>query len=102
MLAKPALDVRPLRIRGDGIVVSGADWEQYSFANPGVSIAEFLRWSGPCGSIATPYACVGSFSLFGNDLMRLLPSFEMAVCSILRDGYLRSVPSFEMAFCTAV
>ena len=46
MLAKPALDVRPLRIRGDGIVVSGADWEQYSFANPGASIAEFLRWSG--------------------------------------------------------
>ena len=46
MPVEPALIVCPLQIRGDGIVVSGADWEQYSFANLGASIAEFLRWSG--------------------------------------------------------
>ena len=43
MPVEPALIVCPLQIRGDGIVVSGADWEQYSFANLGASIAEFLQ-----------------------------------------------------------
>ena len=45
MLVKAALDVRSLFIRGDGVIVSEMDWEHYSFANPGSSVAEFLRWS---------------------------------------------------------
>ena len=44
--ARPALNVCPLWIHGDGFIVSGMDWEQYSFAHPGASIAEFLKWSG--------------------------------------------------------
>ena len=45
MPVEPALNICPLRIHGGGVVVSGVDWEQYSFANPDAIIAEFLRWS---------------------------------------------------------
>ena len=45
MPANPALNVRPLRIHGEGVIVSGMDWEHFSFANPGASVAEFLQWS---------------------------------------------------------
>ena len=45
MPANHALYVRPLRIHGGGVIVSGMDWEHFSFANPGASVAEFLRWS---------------------------------------------------------
>ena len=42
--ANHALYARPLRIHGGGVIVSGTDWERFSFANPGASVAEFLRW----------------------------------------------------------
>jgi hypothetical protein len=42
----PTLIVCPLQIHGDGIVASGSDWEQFSFANPRASVAEFLRSHG--------------------------------------------------------
>ena len=44
MPANHALYARPLRIHGGGVIVSGTDWERFSFANPGASVAEFLRW----------------------------------------------------------
>ena len=37
MPANRALYARPLRI-------SALDWERFSFANLGASVAEFLRW----------------------------------------------------------
>ena len=46
MPVESALIVCPLRIHGDGIVASGSDWEQFSFANPGTSVAEFLQSHG--------------------------------------------------------
>ena len=42
----PALVVCPLRIHGGGIFASGSDREQFSFANPGASVAEFLQSHG--------------------------------------------------------
>jgi len=42
----PALVICPLRIHGEGIVASGSDWERFSFANPGASVAEFLQSYG--------------------------------------------------------
>ena len=45
MPANHALYVRPLCIHGGGVIVSGMDWEHFSFANPGASVVEFLRWS---------------------------------------------------------
>ena len=47
MPVEPALVICPLRIHGGGIVASGSDWEQFSFANPGASVAEFLQSYGP-------------------------------------------------------
>ena len=41
----PANHALPLRIHGGGVIVSGMDWEHFSFANPGASVADFLQWS---------------------------------------------------------
>ena len=57
MPANHALYVRPLRIHRGGVIVSGMDWEHFSFANPGDSVAEFLRWSD--GNLDYPLEFIG-------------------------------------------
>ena len=39
----PTLVICPLQIHGGGVVASGSDWERFSFANPGASVAQFLQ-----------------------------------------------------------
>ena len=48
--AGQTLTVAPLRVGRDGVAVLWSDWERFSFAHPGASVAEFLNASG-AGSI---------------------------------------------------
>ena len=46
MPAGHTIFVVPLRVGRDGVVALWTDWEHFSFANPGASVAEFLNASG--------------------------------------------------------
>ena len=46
MPAGQTLSVAPLRVGLDGVDVLWTDWERFSFAHPGASVAEFLNASG--------------------------------------------------------
>ena len=46
MPAGQTLSVAPLRVGLDGVAVLWIDWERFSFAHPGASVAEFLNASG--------------------------------------------------------
>ena len=41
MPAGQTLSVAPLRVGLDGVVVLWIDWERFSFAHPGTSVASF-------------------------------------------------------------
>ena len=46
MPAGQTLSVAPLRVGRDGVATLWTDWEHFSFAHPGASVAEFLNASG--------------------------------------------------------
>jgi hypothetical protein len=46
VVASPVLDVPPMNIGCDGVVVPGSAWERYSFAHPGASVSDFLYAAG--------------------------------------------------------
>ncbi|RLM56270.1 hypothetical protein C2845_PM10G10230 [Panicum miliaceum] len=40
VVARPVLDVPPMNIICDGVIVPGSAWERYSFAHPGASVSK--------------------------------------------------------------
>jgi hypothetical protein len=42
MVVRPMLDVPPMNIGCDGVIVPGSIWEIYSFAHLGASVSDFL------------------------------------------------------------
>ena len=46
MPAGRTISVAPLRVGRDGVAALLTDWEHFSIAHPGVSVAEFLNASG--------------------------------------------------------
>jgi hypothetical protein len=42
VVARLVLDVPPLNIGCDGVIVPGSAWERYSFAYLGASVSDFL------------------------------------------------------------
>ena len=46
MPAGHTISVAPLRVGRDGVAALWTDWEHFSFAHPGASVADFLNVSG--------------------------------------------------------
>ena len=44
--AGQTISVAPLQVGPDGVAALWTDWEHFSFAHPGASVAEFLYASG--------------------------------------------------------